>query len=283
MILQHQTIDYLGLPLFSWISLRTPNKGPVPLPAEACVAFITEGDGHQLFVQESISARSGQVIVSACGRTVGQMIAEQEEGQVSTIVAHLQQAQLREIYRESKPQLWQELERPVTRYIVQTSASQLLVRYFEGINHLFAYQAAVSEELLALKIRELILLLLRTESAEEVRILARSLFSERVFSFREIVEAHICSPICLEMLASLTNRSLSAFKREFKRVYQQPPATYIMDRRLEKVAEHLLTSDESITNIGDECGFRSIAHLSRAFKAKYGQSPSQYRLAVSVN
>lgn len=106
----------------------------------------------------------------------------------------------------------------------------------------------------------------------------RSLFSQREFTFKEIIDAHICEPVSLEQLAALTHHSLSSFKREFKKVYGDTPAAYIMEKRVEKVAAQLLLSDESISSIGYQCGFKSAAHLTRAFKKKYALTPKEYRL-----
>ncbi|MGB5818203.1 MAG: helix-turn-helix transcriptional regulator [Saonia sp.] len=281
MIIEHKTIELYGKPIFSWVTLTTPNEIDVPLPSDACVAYISDGDGQSLFAQEAIAANPGNVIVSICGRTVGHMIAKQEEGRVSTMIAHFHTEQLQEIYRDSKPKLWKELEKPITKFVVQDAATKLIVSYFEGIRQFFDHQMAITEEILSLKIQELILLLLQSESSPEIRCIINSLFSDRVFTFREVIDTYISMPISIEGLAHLTNKSLSSFKREFKRIYATTPGAYIITKRLEKVAEQLVTSDKSITNICYDCGFASLAHLSRSFKGKYGMSPTAYRMNLS--
>ena len=282
MIIQHQTIELFHQPLFTWVSMRTPMEGSVPLPSEACFAYIMEGDNQMLVEEHDLRAKPGQVILSLCGHTVGEMLSEQEEGQLSTLVVHFHKEQLRRVYENGKPPLWKELDSPVSEYLVQTAASKLVSQYFTGIVHLFQHREAVTEDILVLKLKEIILLLLQTGNAPAVQKIVASLFSERSFSFREIVDAHITKPISIEQLAQLTNHSLSAFKREFKKIYDTTPGVYIIDKRIEKVANMLTLSDESISQIGYECGFTSPAHLSRVFKTKYGMTPSEYRQSLSV-
>lgn len=94
------------------------------------------------------------------------------------------------------------------------------------------------------------------------------------------MDAHLYSSITLTELASLTHHSLSSFKREFKKIYADTPGNYIIRKRVEKVAELLQVSDETISNIAYDCGFKSVAHFSRVFKLQNGVSPSQYRLAM---
>ena len=48
-------------------------------------------------------------------------------------------------------------------------------------------------------------------------------------------------------------------------------------KKLEKAAERLLHTNDHITEIAFDCGFRDLAGFSNAFKAKYLTSPSNYR------
>ena len=123
---------------------------------------------------------------------------------------------------------------------------------------------------------------MQTGNAEPIRQIVKSLFSERTFTFEEIVDAHILSAASVENLAQLTNTSLSTFKRKFKEIYHTSPGRYIMAKRLDKVAESLRISDDAISHIGYDLGFESPEHLSRVFKKKFGVSPSSYRMNFSV-
>ena len=283
MILDHQHIDLYGKPLFTWVQMETPSYEVMPIPSEACFAYIVDGENQKLAHQPEIKAKAGQMILSLCGMTMGKTIAAQEKGRISTIIVHFHPEMLKELYQNSPPPFWKELEAPVVHYIVQMAASELVKSYFDGIVPLFRNRAAVSEPILILKLQELILLLLQTPNAPQVTQIMRSLFSTRTFSFQDLVEAHICTPVTIENLAQLTHHSLSSFKREFKRIYNTTPGSYIIEKRAEKVASLLKVSDEPISSIGYQCGFNSPAHLSRVFKAKYGVSPSAYRMSFSGN
>lgn len=58
------------------------------------------------------------------------------------------------------------------------------------------------------------------------------------------------------------------------------PSQYIWDLRLERTREHLTKGSfrgGSISEIAFSCGFSSTAHFSRAFRKRYGMSPSEAR------
>lgn len=56
---------------------------------------------------------------------------------------------------------------------------------------------------------------------------------------------------------------------------------WIINRRLERSAEDLLTSDVPITEIAFKWGFKALGHYSRTFKTRFGETPTAYRRAAS--
>ena len=282
MIKYQDQISLNGQAVFTNIGLVTPLEEALNLPADACYLHIEKGTGHTLLQAGNITAAAGTVILSACGLTAGKMIAEQPPGEMETIIVHLNRALLDEVFEHEKPALWEELQVPVHQYVVQTAAKELVAFYFDGLRQLFKNKVAVSDIILKSKLKEIVLLLLQTDNAEPFRQIVKSLFSERSFSFKELVDAHILSAASIENLAQLTNCSLSTFKRRFQELYGTSPGKYIMEHRLDKVAECLRVSDEAISHIGYDLGFESPEHLSRVFKKKFGLTPSAYRLNVSV-
>ena len=282
MLNKHQCITLFGSPLFSLLDFNTPVNEKLPIPAVACFSYILDGDGQQIDPKAGITAYRGNVIVSLCGVTLGHMLTQQGQGRIKTLVVHFHEEHLRTAFIDTKPPHWQEIEAPVSKYVVQMAANNLIENYVSGIMSLFDNQEAVTDELLLLKLKELIVLMLQTDGSAEVLQVMRSLFSEKEFTFKEIIEAHILEPLSVNDMAQLTNRSLSTFKRDFKKIFKEPPATYILNRRIEMVAKMVLTTQEPISTIGYLCGFSSPAHLSRYFKSKYGMSPTQYKLTHTV-
>jgi len=280
MILEHQTLDLFDQPLFSWLELDTPMSGSLPIPTDACFTYFVKGDDQALSAQPRISARSEHVVVSLCSMSMGQLLTQQK-GRIQSMIVHFNPVLLKEAFRERQPPYWKELEKPVTQFVAQMAASNLIQHYIKGIQQLFTNPLAVTDEILILKLKEIILLLLQTENHPQVLQIMRSLFSKRSFTFKETIEAYLYTPASIKDLAQLTNTSLSTFKREFARLYQTTPGQYILNRRLQKVAYLLQVSDEPISAIGYDCGFSTPAHLTKVFKVKYQKTPSQYRLDLA--
>ena len=65
--------------------------------------------------------------------------------------------------------------------------------------------------------------------------------------------------------------------RKLKDLTGLSPTTYIRYYRLEKGKELLLTTNKSISQIAYEVGFKDPAHLTNAFRERYGITPREAR------
>lgn len=63
----------------------------------------------------------------------------------------------------------------------------------------------------------------------------------------------------------------------FKHEFDMSPQSFLMNFRMEKAAQELVETDESIQNVGINVGYPDTLAFSKAFKQKYGMSPSAYR------
>ncbi|MEL6170268.1 MAG: AraC family transcriptional regulator [Pseudomonadota bacterium] len=80
-------------------------------------------------------------------------------------------------------------------------------------------------------------------------------------------------------LAELAGMSVSNFADRFKQVMGQGPGAYVRGWRLDQAAEALRHSSAPIEAIADRVGYTSKEAFSRAFQAKFNQSPSTWRNA----
>ena len=135
----------------------------------------------------------------------------------------------------------------------------------------------INEDILILKVREIILLLSQTQNAESIQVILSQLFSPTTYTFKQIIEANLFSQLTIEELAQQNNLSVSSFKREFAKLYHDTAANYIKARKLEKAAELLQVSDQRITEIAFDCGFNDLANFTKSFTSKYSVSPTNYR------
>lgn len=68
--------------------------------------------------------------------------------------------------------------------------------------------------------------------------------------------------------------SRTSFIEYFKKTVGQTPKKYITGWRLSLARERLSHGKEHVLNIALDVGYQSEAAFSRAYKTKYGESPS---------
>lgn len=136
--------------------------------------------------------------------------------------------------------------------------------------------------LLRLKLSELIAGILLGRKNQELCAYLRGVAASDLPSVPAIMEANYCHNLSLEAFAKMCHRSLSSFKRKFQECYGVPPGRWLLERRLERAARLLGATGMNVTEVVFECGFESPAHFSRAFREKFGRSPSQHRQAALV-
>ncbi|WP_426749018.1 helix-turn-helix transcriptional regulator [Myxococcus faecalis] len=71
--------------------------------------------------------------------------------------------------------------------------------------------------------------------------------------------------------------SRTRFALLFQERIGQPPVGYLTQLRLESVAQRLRESDDPLSEIAHAVGFLSQSGLSRAFRRRFGQTPSAFR------
>jgi len=94
---------------------------------------------------------------------------------------------------------------------------------------------------------------------------------------KSIIEEHMSNPeFSVEMLTKELAMSRSQLHRKIKSLIDISASDFIRDIRLMKAAELLRKGELNITQISYEIGISSLSYFSKAFKEKYGVSPSEF-------
>ncbi len=81
--------------------------------------------------------------------------------------------------------------------------------------------------------------------------------------------------VSIARFAYLTGRSLSAFKRDFKELFDDSPSHWLVQRRLEEAHFLLEKKKTKPSDVYHEVRFEDLSHFSFAFKKRCGYSPAE--------
>ena len=96
---------------------------------------------------------------------------------------------------------------------------------------------------------------------------------------RDHIDSHIAGPILVADLCALVQRSEAHFSRSFKCTFGETPHSFVVRRRVELAAHHMLATEASLSDIALRCGFTDQAHLCKQFRLAAGQTPAAWRRA----
>lgn len=128
-------------------------------------------------------------------------------------------------------------------------------------------------------------LLYRLSLVEDARELSSTSFIEareeneddRVKQIKEYIAANFSRDICLQELADIAHMAPDSFSRFFRNKTGRTPNRYLIDYRLGIAARMLLTTKQSVSEIGFSCGFNTLSHFNRLFRKSKGCTPSEFR------
>lgn len=89
--------------------------------------------------------------------------------------------------------------------------------------------------------------------------------------------AHLREDLSVERLAQKAGMSERNFRRVFSESFSMSPAKFVARLRLERACTLLSTGRSSVESIARSCGFTHPDVFRRAFSARYGASPREYR------
>ncbi|HMI79618.1 MAG TPA: AraC family transcriptional regulator [Ferruginibacter sp.] len=162
-------------------------------------------------------------------------------------------------------------------HILPLDVDDLSRSFFFSMLPYFSQVPSPPENLLELKFKELVLSLLSNKKNERFLSYLNNLSNDSSPSIEEVMHNNYAFKLTMAEYAKLTCKSIPTFKRDFKKVFKDTPARWVMKKRLKLATELLENTPLSIGEICFECGFEKQTHFSRVFKEKMGVPPQQFR------
>jgi AraC-like DNA-binding protein len=163
-------------------------------------------------------------------------------------------------------------------HVLTLAVDDLSKSFFLSMLPYFAQSPPPPENLVELKFKELILSLLANKSNANLLSYLAQISNERGPSIEEVMRKNFNFNLTIGDYAKLACKSVPTFNREFKKIFRDSPARWILARKLALASELLENTSLSITDVCYECGFENQTHFSRVFKDKMQMSPLKFRL-----
>ncbi len=280
MILEQKEIKYKGKVVFERLVMSTGFKRVPKLFSEneACFLFLTKGAFHFRTPTNFLTFIEGDAMLSKCGNYFMEnvMLNDKTEHQVISAIGAFFYPTMVKGFFQSDLTIQQFQNNFDTAKI---SIEPLMKSFIDSINFMLDNPSVTDENLIITKLKELLLLLSKSENSKSINSFVNSLFVSYEYNFNDIIQKNIYSNLSIQELAHLSNLSLATFKRKFAELYKASPAKYILEKKLKKSVHLLEFKTKPISEVAYECGFETVSNFDKAFKRQFGKSPSEYRLS----
>ena len=93
----------------------------------------------------------------------------------------------------------------------------------------------------------------------------------------DYIKKNYKEPISLDELAELIDVSKSYLCRVFKEAYSMTPINYLLNYRIDRAKQLLISTDMKMRLLCDEVGFNDTSYFCMAFKRSEGMTPEEFR------
>lgn len=280
MILEQKVIKYKDRIIFEKIVMSSQFKRIPKLfqEEEACFLFLSKGAFHFRTPTNFLTFHEGDAMLSKCGNYFIEQVSlneKQQEKTISAIGAYFYPSIVKHFFQTdiSIDQFQKNFD------TIKLDIQPLLKSFLNSIDFIIDHPQIADENLIVNKLKELLLILSKSEQSNTINAFVSSLFVPYEYEFSNIIQHNLYSNLSLNELAHLCNSSLATFKRRFVEFYNLSPAKYITLKKLEKSKQLLHLKSKPIADIAYECGFETVTNFNKVFKSHFKQSPTEYRLS----
>jgi len=191
------------------------------------------------------------------------------------MVFYLKDDYLRSVFDEFRSHLsLTDLPEPNDEMIELFEINERIRSCYESFLPYFGTDKPLPESLLENKFKELLFNIFSHPENKHILAYILKIVDRYQTPIWEVMEENYMYDLKIQDFANLANRSLSTFKRDFKKHYQTTPGKWLTNRRLKRAKAFLETTEKTISEVAFECGFKNTSHFSRVFKKKFNTSPS---------
>lgn len=162
--------------------------------------------------------------------------------------------------------------------VTQLPVSRSIQRYVDALKTFLRERTPLDESFVQIKLLELLHLLRLEDSHGTFERILLNAGQRKRRNLISLMENNFDKPLRVEDYACLSGRSLSSFRRDFKRLFGTTPQQWLKQKRLEKALQLLGSTKMNVTQVAFDVGYENISYFIQEFRKRYNISPKQFVL-----
>jgi AraC-like DNA-binding protein len=235
------------------------------------LVLLVSGNFQMTTSGQKVVMKSGQILLVHKNQLAEITKMPDSVENYETIIIALKEEMLRQIAQEKHISLQHKYQGPLNVLIPEND----LLRGFFGslVPYVRHSEEQITDQVAILKVKEGVQLLLH--ALPELKNFLFDFSDPHKIDLERYMLSNFQFNVPIQQFAKLTGRSLAAFKRDFHKIFAQPPRHWLQEKRLMEAYYRLEHKKQKPSAVYLDLGFKTFAHFSYAFKKKFGKAPSE--------
>jgi AraC-like DNA-binding protein len=195
---------------------------------------------------------------------------EKSENEFEKVVIVFDEAFLKKFQEKHKPTVGK--FKPESAFL-KLDKSEFISNFIQSLAPYYNSSGKIDKAFADIKREELLIILLKNDP-ELAGIFFDYGIPEKI-NLEAFMNKNFKFNVSIQRLAYMTGRSLSAFKRDFKEIFNETPNRWLVQKRLQEAHFLIEKRNKKPTDIYVELGFEDLSHFSYAFKKQFGYAPTE--------
>jgi AraC family transcriptional regulator, exoenzyme S synthesis regulatory protein ExsA len=268
---QFESLKIQDLTFVAYRSDFYPSRNEVFFEENA-VIYVLEGKKRFSSPHEEVNVSKGDVVFIRRGFY---LMSESIDESYQSLVFFFDEKLIKDFVNQHL-ELFENAQNESLSTLLVLHSDEAFGKFIASIFPYFKSKTQFLNHFLKLKLQELLLHLLYFDKSRKLLNVLKNIYLGEKTDLEYLMQNYYLKPLSLEELAKVSGRSLSTFKRDFKDKFLSSPATWIRNKRLDRAAFLLKNQSKTVAEVSEEIGFESVSHFIKAFKEKFGKTPSKY-------
>jgi len=248
-----------------------PEISPDQLIPQHSFVYIIKGIIRFYDGDKNYTFKTGSYCLARKNR-LGRFKKEKEDGELEKIFVFFDETFLK-MFQEKHKTVVTKFKSPDT--FIKLNSTELVPTFIHSLMPYYYGGGNIDANFSDIKQEELLMILLQSQP-ELAGVFFDYGMPEKI-NLEEFMNRNYKFNVSLERFAYLTGRSLSAFKRDFKTIFNETPNRWLVQKRLQEAYFLIDNKNKKPSEIYLDLGFEDLSHFSYAFKKLFGLPPTELK------
>lgn len=262
-------ITYMGVFLTCFADLEERCFHAMP---EHVLFYLYSGEQTIIDRDKKVKVKAGECAFIRRDHRIEMLKYSEGDNPYKSITLSFHRGVLRDVYsRLNKTDIPKNIPVPDEK-VIKVNTTPDITSLFQSLTPYFDENVVPNDKVVHLKLMEAIYAML--EQSDRFYPMLFDFADPWKIDILEFLNYNYMDDLTIDEIAAYTGRSLSTFKRDFKKVSNLSPQRWITKKRLE-VAYQKLQEGQNVRDVYADVGFKNPSHFSTAFKREYGIPPTE--------